>query len=90
MNYLFSVIIILIEGHSPAYISEIQSTYIQIRTLRSSSDLKLLNTPTTRTKKYGEPSFSFAAPKIWNSLPFSMRHSSSITSFKRNRKKTSF
>ena len=74
------------EGLSPAYISEILSTYTPKRTLRSSSDLKLLNIPTTRTKKYGESSFSFAAPKIWNSLPFSIRHSSSISSFKRNLK----
>ena len=34
------------------------------------------------TASFGERSFSFCAPKIWNSLPFDIRHKPSAASFK--------
>ena len=49
-EYKLSVLNNYFEGLPSTYISEILYTYTPKRTLRSSSDLSLLNTPTTRTK----------------------------------------
>jgi len=54
------------------------------RTLRS-SDTNLLSVPHVRTC-FGSSSFSAAAPTIWNSLPFDIRNSCSIASFRRKLK----
>jgi len=54
------------------------------RTLRS-SDTNLLSVPRVRTC-FGSRSFSVAAPTIWNSLPFDIRNSCSIASFRRKLK----
>ena len=35
-------------------------------------------------KTYGEPSFSYYAPRFWNSLPKEIRESSDLTNYKRN------
>ena len=45
--------------------------------------LKLLSRiPSFRTKSCGQRSFSYQAPDIWNQLPVSVRHSTSVSSFK--------
>ena len=38
--------------------------------------------PITKLVNYGQRSFSYAAPKLWNELPDSVRHSESISIFK--------
>ena len=67
---------------SPHYLCSCLSVYTPSRNLRSSLDTRILQTPVMRTKKYGERSFSFFAPKTWNSLPSDIRHISSSASFK--------
>ena len=54
----------------PRYLSEILHTYTRSRQLRSSSDSFTLRVPTTNRKTFGERSFSFTGPTVWNSLPF--------------------
>ena len=66
----------------PAYLSDLISIYTPARSLRSSSDTLKLNPPSTHTRTFGERSFSFAAPSIWNSLPLSIRSSDTDSSFR--------
>ena len=72
-----------INGLAPDYIKALLQTYTPSRNLRSSSK-NLLKVPSVRLVNYGQRSFFFAAPKLWNSLPDNIRHSDSLTSFKRN------
>src|SRR5207253_5881550 len=63
----------------PSYLHELLKPYQPPRPLRS-SDQHLLDVPDVRSAQ-GRRSFLFAAPTIWNSLPISLRCSSSVASF---------
>ena len=41
-----------------------------------------LSPPCVKTKTFGERSFSYAGPSVWNNLPQTLRHSDSTSSFK--------
>ena len=71
-----------INSTGPSYLSELISIYTPARSLRSSSDILSLCRPRTNTKTFGERSFSFAAPSIWNNLPLSIRSSKSDSAFR--------
>ena len=73
-------------GSSPAYISDLLHVYTPKRTLRSSSDNRILLVPNMHSVSFGQRSFSFAAPSFWNSLPHGIRHATSVSSFKRSLK----
>jgi len=66
----------------PSYLTELLSVYSPSRQLRSSADMRILSVPKTRTKTYGERSFSFCAPKQWNSLPLHIRNIPTTHAFK--------
>ncbi|KAK7101513.1 hypothetical protein V1264_019887 [Littorina saxatilis] len=68
-------------GSSPAYFSELLTVYSPARQLRASSDCRILTH--TKTKTYGQRTFTFCAPTQWNSLPFHIHHSQSPQAFKR-------
>ena len=51
------------------------------RSLRSSSSPTLV-VPQTKTKSYGDRSFSACAPRLWNNLPDHIRNADNINSFK--------
>ena len=72
----------IVSGSAPEYLSELLQTYKPSRHLRSSADSRLCRIPTFKTKSYGERSFSFQAPSIWNNLPLTLRHSESLPAFK--------
>ena len=55
------------DGTLPEYLSDTIEVHRPSRILRSSTD-SLLNVPKCSLKHYGERSFSFMAPKIWNVL----------------------
>ena len=74
------------DTHFPKYLSELLHVYEPKRTLRSSNDIRLLLPKSTRKKTFGDRSFSYSAPHIWNSLPYSLRHSKSLSQFKTNLK----
>ena len=83
---IFKVLVITykaINGMAPKYISDLiiikaESSY----SLRSNSEL-LLAHPRVRTKTtLGDRAFCAAAPKLWNSLPQSLRKVTSVDSFK--------
>ena len=67
----------------PHYLSSCLSIYSPSRNLRSSSDTRILEKPSTRTKSFGERSFSFCAPSVWNALPQNIRYIESLPAFKR-------
>lgn len=77
LTYVFKAL----HGMAPIYISELLSCYSPQRSLRSSS-LLLLNIPNSRLKTKGDRSFSVYAPKLWNTLPLSIRASPTLNVFK--------
>ena len=70
-----------LHGIGPSYLSELLVPYLSSRSLRSSSQ-KLLVVPKTNCKSFGDRSFSYAAPLLWNSLPLTIRYIDDIGSFK--------
>ena len=75
-----------VNGIGPMYLQDCTQIYRPGRSLRSSSDSKILMIPRKKYKHFGERSFSFLGPKIWNSLPQSIRHSDSLACFKQKLK----
>ena len=73
-----------ISGTAPQYLSDLLQPYTctQARQLRSASDTRTFVTPHVNTKTFGERSFSYAGPSVWNNLPQTLRHSDSTSSFK--------
>ena len=68
-------------GLAPTYLSSLLHDYVQSRSLRSSSK-GLLTVPRTKTKTFGDRSFSVAAPELWNTLPIDIKLSASVDIFK--------
>ena len=66
---------------SPSYIRDLLCPYQPSRRLRS-SDKNLLVIPSTRTKSYGDRSFSKFASFHWNALPVSVRDATTVPLFK--------
>ena len=63
----------LFSGSSPAWFSEL-TVYIPSRQLRSSADTQILRTRYVKTEAFGQRSYSYCAPKQWNSLSSNIRH----------------
>ena len=66
----------------PSYLADLLKPYVPSRTLRSSSS-HTLRIPKVNLKSYGERSFEFAAPKLWNSLPRDILMAKTFDGFKR-------
>ena len=67
---------------APDHLTELLRIYEPTRQLRSSSDTSILCIPTVRTHSLGQWSFSYAAPAVWNTLPYEIRSSDTLSSFK--------
>ena len=63
-----------INGSGPAYLSELLHVCTPSRTLRSSSDTRMLEIQQYKRKTHGFRTFSCFGPHIWNSLPQDLRH----------------
>jgi hypothetical protein len=74
--------------NGPNYLKDLIVTYENPSTynLRSRTDLRTFESPNTNLATIGDRSFSAAAAKVWNSLPFHVRHSATKESFKRSLK----
>ena len=70
---------------APAYISDLLTIYRPTRSLRSSSDSRMLSVPKVR-RQYGERAFAHIGPVLWNALPYQIRHADSNPGFKRQLK----
>ena len=68
-----------INFRKPSYLSELLTSYQPSRSLRSSGT-NLLSVPDIRSE-IGRRSFSYAAPKLWNSLPPDLRSCTCISTF---------
>ena len=77
-------------GNAPEYLTELLSKqYVRREGLRSNKNQKTCYiVPFNKRKTFSDRSFSTAGPKLWNSLPESIRQSASCDSFKKNLKPT--
>ena len=76
----FGVITSSSTGH--VYLSDLLKIYTPSRQLQSPVNKHILCIPSVNTKSYGERSFSYTAPTLWNTLPKDIRFSQSVSSFK--------
>ena len=67
---------------APDYFTELLRIYKPASQHRSSSDTSVFCIPTVRTHSFCERSFSYAAPAVWNTLPYDIRSSNTMSSFK--------
>ena len=70
----------------PAYISNMLHFKQHKRDTRSSSDVLLLDPPTTNFITWGDRAFAFNAVKQWNILPLELRSSQTLSAFKKDLK----
>ena len=66
----------------PVYLSDLLKICTPSGQLRSSAEIRIMCIPSVNTKSYGERSFSYTAPTLWNSLPKDIRFSQSVSSFR--------
>ena len=71
-----------ITGSAPSYLSELLHLYRPSRSLRSSSQTRMLKIQRFNRKTHGFRTFSHFGPHIWNNLPQDIRHSATLSSFK--------
>ena len=71
-----------LNNSAPSYLSGCLKIYIPSRTLRFSSDTRLLIIPRAKLSTFGSRAFSVSAPKLWNTLPLLLRQKLSLSSFK--------
>ena len=67
---------------APIYLQNLVEVYVPRRELRSSADNSKLLKPVMNYKSYGEKSFSYYGPTVWNSLPFNLRNIDNLNTFK--------
>ena len=72
----------IISVTAPPYLSELLHLYSPSHSLRSASDTRIFSVPRVGRKTLGDRSFQYIGPVTWNSLPFSVRHATSLSSFK--------
>ncbi len=66
---------------APQYLNQLIHVYTPSRALRSSSSISLV-VPRIRLTTMGARSYSYAAPRLWNSLPLDIRNSDCLLTFK--------
>ena len=66
---------------APLYLSDLLTYRRSSYSLRSVSNGDLVE-PSSKMRTYGDRSFAVCAPRLWNSLPLSIRRSSSVDTFK--------
>ena len=75
-----------ITGSFPSYLSELLHLYSPSRSLRSPSNTRMLKIQRFNRKTHGFRTFSHFGPHIWNNLPQDIRHSATLSSFKKQLK----
>ena len=71
----------IVSGTAPPHLSELLHLYSP-RSLRSAADTRIVRVPRMGRRTLEQRSFQYIGPVLWNSLPLSVRHSSSFSSFK--------
>ena len=67
---------------APSYLTELLYLYSPSRSLRFSTDTRMLKIQRFNCKTHGFGTFSHFGPHIWNNLPQDIRHSTTLSSFK--------
>ena len=75
-----------LNNSGPDYLSISLNQYVPARELRSSNDTTKLVKPDRNLRAYGQRSFTYFAPRLWNGLPRHIREELSLTSFKKQLK----
>ena len=75
-----------LNGIAPSYLRDLVKVYSPNRSLRSAMDATVLVKPSPNYSSIGERAFTFYGPKVWNSLPSSIRNLKNIDTFKRHLK----
>ena len=70
-----------LNGKAPSYWSDLLTYRRSSYSLRSVSNGDLVES-SSKLRTYGDRSFAVCAPRLWNSLPLSIRRSSSFDIFK--------
>ncbi|KAK7091164.1 hypothetical protein V1264_008889 [Littorina saxatilis] len=70
-----------LQDSAPSYLSSLLKPHVPTRNLRS-ADAGHLVVPRIKLNAFGKRAFIYTAPSIWNSLPMSVRLSTSLLSFK--------
>ncbi|KAK7112250.1 hypothetical protein V1264_011729 [Littorina saxatilis] len=70
-----------LQDSAPSYLSSLLKPHVPTRNLRS-ADAGHLVVPRVKLNAFGKRAFTYTAPSIWNSLPMSVRLSTSLPSFK--------
>ena len=70
------------DDNFPLYLKELITIYTPSRTLRSADKFFLVK-PRMNLITFGQKSFFFAAPEVWNQLPFNLRSCTVLTIFKK-------
>ena len=78
---VLSLVYKAIHNEAPGYICDMIRVLEPVRSLRSSCATQLF-VPKARNK-YGGRSFSVAGPTLWNTLPYTVRNTSTFPAFKR-------
>ena len=71
-----------ITGSAPSYLFELLHLCSPSRSLRSSSDTRMLKLQRFNRKTHGFHIFSHFGPHIWNNLPQGIKQSVILSSFK--------
>lgn len=71
----------VLRGTAPEYLCDLLNPNTSVRWLRS-SEQRVLMVPRSKLKLRGDRAFSIAGPKLWNSLPVSLRLVFSESEFK--------
>ena len=74
-----------LNNNDPAYRKELVTPYRPTQSLRTGS-CNLLVEPTSKMKTYGDRAFSIAGPKLWKSLPNTVKDSNTINGCKKSLK----
>ena len=72
-----------LSGSGPQYLSDLTHVYTPARSLRSSSDTRILNITNVKLKSYGQRSFAYHGPTTWKSLPLALKYQQESDCFKR-------
>ena len=75
----------LVHHSTPSYLASKIKLRSPTRPLRNHDNL-LLEIPRSNSARMGDRAFSTCAPKLWNSLPFHIRNSPSVSIFKKSLK----
>ena len=70
------------DNKMPVYLKDLIDKYKCPQNTRLSKDEFLLVVPKTKMPTVGDRAFSYAAPRLWNSLPYDIRAIDSLQSFK--------